>query len=178
MDEVLYPQQAENFKTLKREQGKSQRWLAKNLEVTDATVTAWCQGKKQVSRNNAMRIVDLFPEYTVEFIRGESPYKNKRHEIAYIIAKGREEGTRLRAATLILADLSGFTIANTPIERTGDEVVDTVHEYTSGFDLSRNGKVLHLTMDEMSAVENYICDFVELTLDRLLKAEGKDREGR
>lgn len=180
MDDVSYPQQRKNFKRFKEDQHISQSELRVVADVTDVTVSAWCNGKKQIRRENAARIVEQYPEYTIEFLRGETPYKNKAEETAHLIAitvnKGREEGTKLRAATLILANLSGFTIDTDAFDRTGDDVIDTVHEITYGCDVIRNGKLLHLSMDDMNALENYICDFVEMTLDRLLRAKGVDRK--
>lgn len=182
MDEVLYPQQRENFQRLKNDQHISQTELKAIADVhTDVTVSAWCNGKKQIRRENAAKIVERYPEYTIEFLRGETRFKNEAERKAHIIAetvnKGIAEGTKLRAAILILADLSGFTIDTDAFERTGDVVVDTVREYTYGCDIIRGGKLLHLSMDDMSALENYICDFVEMTLDRLLKTKGVDRKG-
>lgn len=181
MGDVLYPQQKENFQRLKSDQHISQTELKDIAEVrTDVTVSDWCNGKKQIRRENAAKIVERFPEYTIEFLRGETRYKNKAEERAHIIAstinKGREEGTKLRAAFLILANLAGFTIDTDAFDITGDKLVDIVHEYTYGCDIIRDGRLLHLSMDDMSALENYVCDFVEMTLEGLLKAKGTERK--
>ena len=172
----LYKQQAENFSQLKKDLHISQRDLKEITGVTEATVSAWCKGRKQIRRAYAEMIVEKYPEYTVQFLRGETPFMNVAQQTRQTIIDGITDGTRLRASVMTLADLSGFNIDVASFERTGDDVIDTVHEYTSGCDIIRGNRLLHLDMDEMDAFENYVCDFVELTLDRLMRAKGIDRK--
>lgn len=185
--DVPYPQQKDNFETLKKDQRQiTQREIMARLadkdqsySVTEATVSAWFQGKKQISHTNAAHIAEVFPEYSVEFLRGETPYRNTAEQARSIFLKVAKEGKELQAAVSMLAELSGFHIDHTSsatYEKTGDSVVDVVHEYAGGCDIIRGNRLLHLDMDEMSAFENYVCDFVELTLDRLMKTKGIERK--
>lgn len=110
-----------NIKALLKAHGKSQEWLAEQLDLSPVTVSRFLTGNR-MTRDRAEMIASLFPGTRIEFIMGYDEYLT---QFDFVRAKAKQiykKRTAPADAFYLLAKAQGFEFERIPDdERTPDD---------------------------------------------------------
>lgn len=151
-------QQAVNLTLMFLHEGIVQKRLAEQLGVTHITVSNWKRGKVGISAEHAAKLHELYPGYSVEYIRGLSPYQNKQAEVWEM--ENTEYPKMMERIKLLIsaAEKGGYTVQLLEDPDAGDylRIVD-------------NGRVAELDAEQMDALAKEIIGFACMRINSMLE---------
>ena len=108
MSEELNQITGQRLKLLYRETGISQRDLAEMIGRKETALSPIANGKAPLTARTAKLIHDVLPDYSVEYLTGESPYRNDREREIEEQAQKKHHGDMLDLGIGALADACGY----------------------------------------------------------------------
>ena len=186
--------QQERFATMLGELGMSGAEFARRTGLSEVSVSRWRNGSRSIQAGAAIEIEKAFPQFSAEWIRGKSQYRNEIEASAYDVA-GRAGRVYLSnhenvAVAINLAARSGYSVKlpNESVSQGGygrtlyDAVSAnlTMNGGVSIVDRSGNiknppvlvehgGAVAELTLDEFEDFADELADFAAVRLARMVK---------
>lgn len=173
----LKSQQAKNLKFIFANEGISQKEFAKKIGVSVATVSKWAKGHTVISNRHVEKIHQEYPDYSVEYLRGESEFFNPDEEAFNNAMAAAEE--MLDVETFVnkycLCSIERFSLGETysilfknpeSLEIANDEV-GTLRPKDGTFPyarISRNGKQLVITDDDWGAFVSELSSYIDMRL--------------
>ena len=170
----------ERLKQIISETGIKQNQLAVETGISQQSISAMVQGKANVTQTTAEIIVDRFPQYSIEWLLGFPDFKNNAEKCRSIISQAQHEGDLLLSGLSAFAQLNDYQIklCSPPVSAHGKIAVeDVLKAVRDGYTISHNHVSIQLSLEEMNAFENEVCDFVELQLKHLFKRKGASDNG-
>ena len=149
-----------------------QNQLSEETGISQQSISAMVQGKANVTETTAEIIVKRFPEYSIEWLLGFSDYKNNAEKFRAVISQAQHEGDLLLTGLSAFAQLANYQIDVTSPMKEIDTVEAALKMIVGGYTISHDGVSIKLSLEEMNAFENEVCDFVELQLKHLFKRKG------
>ena len=165
------------LKQLIGERKITQTQLSEETGISQQAISAMVQGKANVTETTSAAIVRLFPEYSTEWLLGFSDYKNNKEKFRSVIARGQDESNLLLSGLIAFARLTEYKIDLTYPAKNMYTVEERLKIAREGYTISHNNASIRLSIDEMNAFENEVCDFVELQLKHLFKRKGVTDNG-
>lgn len=153
------------LRDLKR-RGITQREFAERVGVSTTAVSEWKNGHTRVSTYNARQICAAFPEYSIDFVQGRSPYRNDAEQIANeaYVNKVLEE----RHAYPV--DMTGW--ATYEFMRANGYAMLPCGDLGTGrkaYKVCKDGAVVVLTAAQLSALEAETCAYVGMRLSQIFE---------
>ncbi len=161
------------IKTLCRDVGITQEELAEKLDISVQQVSRLSTGRSRLTYQRAKDIQSLYPQYSIEWLMGDSENKNIEEELDSVISNLSEENRLLLTGLQAFAKLSGYTID--PItEHSADPLIQLIHSLTSGYRISMGDNYIELSIIEMNIFQNEIYEEVKLRIEQLFRRENKN----
>ena len=168
------------------ETGIPQNWFSK-LEhgeygyISQQAISQMINKKANVTETTARTINRYFPQYSVDWLMGYTDYKNDREKFSTVISELQTESDLLLRGLIAFAKLCDYEIeltspAHKPEETSAsvDNLMKMLHD---GYTIRKGDQTVQLSMEEMNAFENEVCDFVELKIKHLFKQKGDRNNG-
>ncbi len=160
----------EQLKQLYKDTGKTQRELAADIGRKESFLSAIANGSAPMTDKTAAMIHEVLPDYSVEYLVGDSPYRNEE-ERKLEEAKTAAHDWDLSALGFgAYSELCGFTLTRTTVWDDGEK-----HE--SGYQqkiprdsmiIARDGKSVTVPFSKIEAIQDEVRDFVDFKLSRML----------
>lgn len=167
----INPLQGKRLYQLLEETKTTQKSLSEHIYLTQQTISEITRGNASLTQENAERINKLFPNYSAEWLLGLSDYKNDAEKNIALLNKAMDDGGILEGCFKLLAKLKGFIIVS-PDDRLAEITTpeETIRQHKLGYYITdMNGKGCSLSPEDMSCLENDVCDYVEYCLNRWIK---------
>lgn len=145
--------------------GITQKTLSELINVTPQRVNQIIKGVRKMSDENVRLISERTHDNYGQKVRGAwllalDDYMTEADMLSETLQEKKEEATLLQQGVFSFAKLSGFMISINPIGN-----VETIQkDMTDYCTFSRDNKSVTLSVDELNAFENEICDYIELRL--------------
>lgn len=148
----------------------TQAKLAEKTGISVQGISGMVNGKVNVTETSANAIHEAYPQYSFEWIMGYSEHKNEWDMFVTTLSKAKQEGAMLEAGIKLFADCNGFTITNpfNGLPKT-QSVEIGITAIKKGYLISKEGKSINLSVEDMNHLINDISDYVEYRLDRYIK---------
>lgn len=178
----INPIPGQRLKQIIDEQGISQTELSKKIHISQQTISRMVKGLASVTDQTASLITELFPQYRRSWLMGYDDMKTGNDEMNHLIRQQHQESKLLNTGLISFASLSGFKIEITspafqnPEDPHHDSIENIMKWIKDGYTISREGRSAQLSLDEMNALENEICDFVEFKLSRIINQQNQTPE--
>ncbi len=168
----INPLWGERLKTLCDNEKITQKELSKRIFLSQQTISKIINGKASLTMQTAREIIKNYPQYRIEWLMGDSKYKNPAQQMLNVVSEMNSEGELLLHGLLSFAEMTGYTIAcNNPISDTIEDFFQNMKEMWT---ISCGNESVTLSIAEMNRFENEVCDFVGLKLKHLIAEKGAD----
>lgn len=164
------------LKLLYKETGISQRELAEMLKRKETALSPIANGKATMTERWANLIHSALPDYSVEYLMGESPYRNDRER------EIEERKARLHNTDMLdlgigaLADACGYTFtARATLVPQGEPLESGFQELVPDTEMivSRDGETTVISREDMRRIQQEVCDFLDFKIQQAVKAKGE-----
>ena len=164
----INPIRAERVKKIIETEGISQIDFAKRIFQTQQNVSRIINLKTALTEETAQTIVSAFPKYRIEWLLGYDDAMTTAEQFSNAIQTMNEEGELLHRGFMSFAKLSGFNVDVAPIagNETLEETFQNMKEHCT---ITRDGKSVTLSLSELNAFENELCDYIEFRLLHMMK---------
>lgn len=165
----INPVPGQRLKIILDEQGISQSELSRKIHLSQQTISRMIQGTASVTPQTANQVILLFPQYRASWLMGYDDQKTGKESLQKFIQDSKDEADLLWHGLLSFAKLNRFDI----------QYSDPQNAYTQavrGYTISRDGKSAHLSIGDMNALQNDICDFVEFKLQQVINKQNTSPE--
>lgn len=175
----INPLWGERLKILCKDQKITQAQLAKEVFLSQQTISKIVKGHSSLTEQTARLITEKYPMYPFEWLMGYSDYRTSAELLANTISQCQHEGDLLMVGFKAFAQLSGYSIKFTsPPTLHGEKRSAPVEEWLKmvkdGYTISGGGKSAVISIEEMNRLQNEICDFVEFKLNRICEKGDKN----
>ena len=157
--EELQQLQSTRLKLLLVEQNITQKDLAEKIEVSPTSVNHWVNGKVHMNDDSARLISSEYPEYSPEYLRGYSEYRNSETEkkMQGVNVAGRNyrkiDCVMMLATLPNGADMQSLSLGDAPGRIT----------------LEHDGKSITPTFWDWNEFANEVCDYIEMRINRKIE---------
>lgn len=103
-----------------------------------------------------------------EYLLGKDDHKNIIQQFQKMVDDVQLEGFLLYTGLSAYAELAGYTITAPPLME-GRSFEEIFTDMKNGYQISKDGKTIAMSMAEMNRFENEVFDFVELKFKHLFK---------
>lgn len=166
----INPIRAERVKKLIEREGISQIDLATLIFQTQQNVSRIINLKTALTEETAQAIISAFPGkgYRIEWLLGYDDAMTTAEQFSNAIQTMNKEGELLHRGFMSFAKLSGFNVDVAPIagNETLEETFQNMKEHCT---ITRDGKSVTLSLSELNAFENELCDYIEFRLLHMMK---------
>lgn len=164
----------ERVKELLKRYGWTQAQLAEKLNnMPESVLNAKLNGKRTLTEGDAIQIANLFPPVRKGWIMGEERYPTWGAELTGAMNQANQEGELLNIGFNAFAALNGYSVSfpELPSEDKG-QIEQVLSALKQGFSISKDGKTVTLSVDEMNRLQNKICDHIGTELNYLFQEKG------
>lgn len=157
--EELQQLQSARLKLLLVEQNITQKELAERLQVSPTSVNHWVNGKVHMNDYNARLISSAYPEYSPEYLRGYSEYRNievetkKRNMLAAGRVYYKIDSVQILATLTNGAEVQSMSLGDNPTQ-----IV-----------LEHDNKLIKPSFFEWNEFADEICDYIEMRINRKIE---------
>ena len=173
----INPIPGQRLKQIIDEQEISQSDLSRKIHLSQQSISRMVKGLASVTDQTADLITDLFPQYRKSWLMGYDDLKTGSASLAAVFQDSQRENDLLMKGLISFATLNQISISFTSPafqeDQQSDSVENVLQWLKDGYTISREGRSAQLSLDEMNALQNEICDFVEFKLQRII-----DRQNR
>ena len=176
MSEELNQITGQRLKLLYRETGISQRDLAEMIGRKETALSPIANGKAPLTARTAKLIHDVLPDYSVEYLTGESPYRNDREREIEERAQKKHHGDMLDLGIGALADACGYTFtARATLVPQGEPLESGFQKLVPDTEMivSRDGNTTVISREDMRRIQQEVCDFLDFKIQQAFKANGE-----
>lgn len=167
----INPLWGERLKTLCKEQEITQAQLAKEIFLSQQTISKIVKGHSSLTEETARRINEKYPQYPFEWLMGYSDYRTALELLVQTASQTQKEAELLMVGLRAFAKLSGYTIAFTSPASFDSQGKVHIEQYLKmikdGYTISNKEKSATISPIDMNRLQNEICDFVEFKLKRI-----------
>ena len=169
----LSKKRGENIKKLLKQYGWTQTQLAEKLGIEPSNLSAKLNGVRPLYEDEISRIAEQFPPVRKGWIMGDERYPTWGAQLAETVNQANQEGELLNIGFNAFAALNGYSITfpKLPSEDKG-QIEQILSALKQGFSISKDGKTVTLSVDEMNRLQNKICDHIGTELNYLFQEEG------
>ena len=107
-------------KKLLNDNGKSQEWLAEQLDLSPVTISRLLTGKHSITDDRAKKIANLFPGTRHEWIMGEDDFQTDEEKLSSMALRNYERADAEVKAFFSSAKAVGFDFVFTPNNKDTD----------------------------------------------------------
>ena len=155
--------QATHFAQMLSELGfKSDREFGRQLGFGKTSVSDWKLGKVRMTEESAKLITKEYPQYSVEWLRGETEARTPGDLREENWHKEKNRWNNLYKATSILASQNGFNISEAPVK-----LVDGWPHFS--FEITKGKKSVTLTSDEFNSFVKEVSAYMEMRFNSMLE---------
>lgn len=173
----INPIPGERLKMIIDEQGISQSELSRKIHLSQQTISRMIKGLASVTDQTASQITELYPQYRKSWLMGYDEMKTGSDSLAAVFQKSKDESSQLMQGLISFASLNDFQISFTSPAYQEDPHRDSIENVLKwikdGYTISREGRSAQISLDEMNALQNEICDFVEFKLQRIIEKQNR-----
>lgn len=164
----INPEPGKRLRILCDECGVSQKSLAECVYISEQTISKIVNGKANLTRETAEKVIEKFPKYNLEWLLAFSDEKTKAETLSNFFSTAAKETDLLWAGFLPFAQLAGYEIAfSSPTQ--SNLVEDALKMVRDGYTIQRaDGKTVKISMDAMNDLQNDVFDFIKYRLNRLI----------
>jgi hypothetical protein len=162
---------------------KTQAELAYDyLHTVPSALSGKMKGEERyLNEEDARMIASYFPGARVEFVLGYDDFITESDKFDATISEIQDESHLLLIGLNAFAKLCDYQIkltspAHKP-EETSAPVGNWMKMIHDGYTIRKDDQTVQLSLEEMNAFENEVCDFVELKLKHLFKQKGDRNNG-
>lgn len=166
----------QRLKLLYKETGISQRDLAEMVGRKETALSPIANGKATMTERWANRIHSVLPDYSVEYLMGESPYRNDREREIEERAKKKHHGDMLDLGIGALADACGYTFTARAVFIAQGEPLDSgLQRFVPDTEMivSRDGETTVISREDMRRIQQEVRDFLDFKIQQAFKANGE-----
>lgn len=147
--------------------------LAKRIFISQQTISKIINGKATLTLQTAQRIIDLYPQYRIEWLTGRDDYKTYNDVFNALFDKHNAKYGMQIMALKSLAELRGFEI----IPDSSGAVLVPSGGYEDIYIVRHERKQFYASYSEIVEWVDDVCDFAELKLTRLMNKKGGSNNG-
>lgn len=166
------------LKELCEAEGITQAQLAKQVFLSQQTVSKIVKGRSSMTEETARRVHDKYPAYPFEWLMGYSNFKTTGELFASKLSQCQHEGELLMIGLRAFAQLSGYEITFAAPALSADQRTAPVETwlkmFREGYTVSGKEGSITISLEDMNRLQNEICDFVEFKLNRLYEKGDKN----
>jgi transcriptional regulator with XRE-family HTH domain len=164
------------LKQLCKDTGISQRKLAEMIGRKESALSPIAKGKATLTPRTAKQIHDVLPDYSVEYLTGESPYRNDRER------EIEERKARLHNTDMLdlgigaLADACGYTFtARATLVPQGEPLESGLQKFVPDTEVivSREGSTTTISREEMRRIQEEVRDFLDFKIQQAFRANSE-----
>lgn len=164
----INPKRAERIKEICKREHITQTKLAKAIGMTQQNLSRIMTLKNCVTDLTIDRICEIYPLYRKSWLRGDDDYMTNAALLANVFNNGYKESELLTAALSAFVKLGEYHVEMSPIYDTYD--VDTALKNMKEFlTISKDGKSITFSVQELNAFENELFDYFEFRLQHIMK---------
>lgn len=167
---------AARLKLLLKETGIQKQELAEIAGRSAQTVSAMVKGTAPVTERTARAINAHFPDYSIEYLMGESPYRNDREREAEERAEKRHHGDMLDLGIGALADACGYTFtARAVLVPQGEPLESGLQRFVPDTEVivSREGSTTTISREDMRRIQQEVRDFLDFKIQQAFRANSE-----
>ncbi len=173
---VIHVERCKRLKQIIDETNVNQKWLSGKTNISQQAISEMVNEHANVTETTAGLITDLFPQYSFSWLMGYTDYKNDSEKFNAVISDMQDESNLLLHGLIAFAKLCAYHIeifspAHEPDEKSAS-IEKWVKMVKDGYIIRKDNKTVQLSLKEMNAFENEVCDFVELKLKHLFREKG------
>ena len=161
----INPIRADRLKTLIDASGITQKQLADRIYQSQQNISRIIQKRQPLTEETARLIISAFPDFRIEWLLGYDDIMKKQDLIPTKYEKMRIEKDTLERSLFELIRLSDFSINLRSIENLVD-LHDFLKKYCT---ITRDGKTITFSVEDLNRFENEICDYIEFRLLHMMK---------
>lgn len=167
--EELQRLQSIRLKLLMKEQGITQKWLAEKFGFSETSVSHWVNGKVHMNDYNAKLISSEFPDYSPEYLRGYSEYRNIEQAERRTESLQQSIKRQNADAVELLAENSGFQVDFVSIaeEYGPDYPFRTDDDF--GYKIGLGEKSIPMTAEDFGKFADEVSAYVAMRLSLMLE---------
>lgn len=167
--------------------GISAAQFSREVGCKEVSVSQWRRNLRTMNMASAEKIHDRFPQFSMAFILGASPYQNENDKFIdefssqYLRSSVKAQGNTL--ALIALLDAMGYTViyphqnaetvdevvsywlADMPINTLDKDGNPINNDYC--IEISKNGETIKLNTEQFKAIADEMEDFASVRLNRL-----------
>lgn len=174
----INPIWGKRLKELCEAEGITQVQLAKEVFLSQQTISKIVKGHSSLTEETARRINEKHPAFPFEWLMGYSNYRTAGELLIETISQSQKEAELLMAGLRAFAKLSGYTITFTSPVSVDSQGKVNAEEFLKmikdGYTISGKEESATISPEAMNRLQNEICDFVEFKLKRICKKEDKN----
>ncbi len=160
-----------------QESGMLQKEFAEKAGYSPEYISAITTGKKALPMKTAKEMISkFFPKVSLEWLMGETDYRNIYAKFQSQIEQCQYEGILLSTGLSAFGELAGYRIKYADIHD-GISLEELLGEMKNGYKITKGEETISLSIDEMNQFENEVLDFVELKFKHLFKQKGEKNNG-
>lgn len=161
----------ERVKELLKSHDKKQAWLAEQLGYSDPNMISMiCNGRRTLTQKKALKLVELFPEVSLDWVMGRSDFKSLKEKALYCAIDLSFEIQAQQEAIYKLAKVNGYMVLSP--EDYQEFGITPAEARSYGYTISsEDGCFIRLTGEEMGHFRVLVSDFVNLQLQYLFQTK-------
>lgn len=169
----------QRLKVIIEEQEISQSELSRQIHLSQQTISRMIKGLASVTEQTADSVIKLFPQYRKSWLMGYDDMKTGADSLREEFQKNQTENDLLLQGLICFAKLNHIDICFTspafqnPEDPHHDSIENVLKWVRDGYTISSEGISAQLSLDEMNALQNEICDFVEFKLKRIIENQNQ-----
>ena len=174
----INPIRGKRLKQIITEEHTTQKALNKATGISQQAISEMINGKANVTDTTAEAVLKVYPHYRYEWLMGLDDFKTVGEQFSGAINEMNQEGEMLMRGLCSFANLSGFAISFTSsaFQHGHTDSIDNVMKWIrDGYTISRNGQTAQLSIEDFNDLEEEICDYVELRLDRIIQKQNRKK---
>lgn len=165
----INPVPGQRLKLILDEQGISQSKLAKEIHLSQQTISRIIQGTASLTPQTAGLIIDLYPQYRASWLLGFDEQKTAADQLRNTFQTMQQESDQLWNGLLCFAKLNNIEISFA-------DPSDAYTQAVRGYTITCNGKSGHISIGDMNNLQNEISDFVKFKLQRIIDQQNTTPE--
>lgn len=176
MSEELNQLTGRQLKNLYRETGITQRELAEMIGRKESALSPIANGKAPLTVRTAKQIHDVLPDYSVEYLTGESPYRNDLEREIEEQARKKHHGDMLDLGIGAFADACGYTFtARATLVPQGEPLENRLQKHVIDTEMivTRDGETTVISRADMRRIQQEVRDFLDFKIQQAFRASGE-----
>ena len=163
------------LKELCKKVGITQVDLAEKIGRSSVHVSNLACGKAAMTDRTASSIHELYPDFSVEYLTGRSPYRNDRERELAEQAENEQQRDMLDLGIGALAESLDYAFTATAIHKPLGNPKNGVQRLVpdTGIIVERDGKTVVIAREDMRRIQCEVRDFLDFKIQQAFKTNGE-----